>query len=198
MNTIYLKVDTLQHVLDTNSIKPQKVELIYKNYKIYVIIDKCHIFPTVISNIIYEYTYTTIVLMCDKKMTRCGTIFSFKNNNFNFTLRKRDMSSGRFGIYCDTSKIIINYGDGIGSTLPLFNMYYEKIYNIKDYFNPSMFINDHETSKASYFIHKNIIGILYCNVSHVIVIHDHRKFKHLIVIIKCIINAWMNKLKFDL
>ncbi len=183
-STYHLRLHTLRHaVSQVDTGKYELVELIYKNRKIYIVINEYDVLPTVINNIIYEYTHTIIILRCYAYDLDYGLIklnFGYCDSYFSINVHESLLS-----VNCENSKIINGYGNNYESTIPLLNKYMETYYRTKKYID----CESSDIPGAIFFNNYNYINLLFGYSSHTIIIHNHRRFKHLIVIIKCIING---------
>ncbi len=191
MSKIYLKYDSLEYVLNDSSLSSiiqeyiDHVIFIKSNTKKYNIINDCYICSTVITNIIYEYTHEIIELKgggssnlaYDRSVLWFGNIPKYSINisiiNHYINVSTTSTHTSRiFGIDIDVCMFYV------------YNYYMKRYYGITNYFNCSCNNDDTRIIYA-----ENVIVILKENDISGIEILNHRDFKQMIIIIKCITNG---------
>ncbi len=193
MSKIYLKYDTFEKALDG---KTYNIYFIQKYKCIYDIISKINILPTVLTNVVYEYTHNEIILKYgidddDNDDDDIIHHYYFSNKSYGFDMTV-NMTSYNILVGFSTSSSLRVLNDDLPGmeringayNFSILNTYMKKNYGISNYFN-CQYNNKH--IRITCF--ENVINILDKYKISGIEILNHKQFKYMIVIIKCIING---------
>lgn len=206
MATIHLHYNTLKTVLDSIQYIDYPLIFTKKDTRINDVLRNTKLFPTVIEDIIIEYTYEIIQLKIKRLKINDGPSMHFKIYNEDINVNLDIYRSGlcfhfRIHIVVCTHSSIINQDEYAESHCTfLMNVFMKKVYNKNKYLDDYIKIGN---SKCGYCDGDDYIcpdnttrlvmiknKIMYrSDESDYVIITNAKKFTYLIVLLRCVLNG---------